>query len=95
MTCTHAEPNTWQWEDVEVSPWGDTEPRLVEVSGKSHCVDLDVGRYKCTKCGLVMYYTGHWRDYHEKGIPCSGSDGVPRVMPNTSDEGACAAGRFD
>lgn len=38
--------------------------------------DIDIGRFKCTQCGEVGYYTGHWRDFFEKGIPCFGSDRV-------------------
>lgn len=42
-------------------------------------VDLDVGRFRCTQCGKTGYYTGLWKDFFEKGIPCSGSD---RWFPN-------------
>lgn len=40
--------------------------------------DLDVGRYYCTSCRAIFYYTGLWRAWHLEGIPCSGSDGVTR-----------------
>lgn len=46
--------------------------------------DLDVGRFECTQCHEVFYYTGHWRNYHERGIPCAGSEGVKRVPPNVA-----------
>ena len=48
--------------------------------------DLDVGRFKCTQCGLVQYYTGHWKKFFEEGVSCPGSDmyfpgGPPRDAP--------------
>ena len=79
MNCTHEAPTRAVWMDVEVSPWGDMEAQWVAVPGESYCVDLDTGRYQCTRCKKVMYYTGLWRDFYEKGIPCSGSDSVSRA----------------
>lgn len=29
--------------------------------------DIDLGRYKCTQCNKIMYYTGLWREHHEGG----------------------------
>lgn len=43
--------------------------------------DVDVGRFRCTQCGLVGYYTGLWKAYYEHGIPCPGSQGVSRELP--------------
>ena len=40
--------------------------------------DIDVGRFRCTRCGKVMYYTGLWRDFWEKGVPCAGSERIKR-----------------
>ena len=51
------------------------------------CEDVHPGRYRCTQCGLIMYYTGHWRDYYEKGMACPGSDGVRREPPNAEVTG--------
>ena len=81
MACEHRKPPRSEWRRVEVSPYGDTEDRLVEVDAEFTYEDLDVGRFRCTQCGEVFYYTGSWRRYHEEGIPCSGSDGVRRVPP--------------
>lgn len=67
MACTHRTPEHWVWQDVEVSPWGDTEQQLVPVGNESTYEDLDVGRFRCTQCGEVGYYTGLWRAYHEQG----------------------------
>ena len=36
--------------------------------------DIDIGRFQCTQCGEVMYYTGAWQKFHEEGTPCLGSD---------------------
>jgi hypothetical protein len=30
-------------------------------------VDIDLHRYKCTQCGLVMYYSGRAREHFEEG----------------------------
>jgi hypothetical protein len=78
MACTHRTPTHWEHQEVEVSPWGDTECQLVEVGGESTTEDIDVGRFRCTQCGEIGYYTGLWRDFWEKGIPCAGSDRVRR-----------------
>lgn len=48
--------------------------------------DLDVGRFKCTQCGLVQYYTGQWKKFFEEGVPCAGSElhfpgGPPKDAP--------------
>ena len=32
--------------------------------------DIDLHRYRCTQCGLVMYYSGAARSYYEKGVAC-------------------------
>jgi hypothetical protein len=79
MACTHRTPLQWVWRDVEVSPFDDTERQLVQVGGNSTYEDIDVGRFRCTQCGEVGYYTGQWRDFFEKGIPCLGSDRVQRA----------------
>lgn len=77
--CTHREPERWEWQDVEVSPFGDTEQQLVQVSGDRYTYeDIDIGRFRCTQCGHVGYYTGHWRRFFEEGIPCPGSERVQR-----------------
>jgi hypothetical protein len=77
--CQH---KRWRWIDGNTCDL--TGEQLEgEWSEEMTALDLDVGRYRCTQCGLVMYYTGQWRDYHELGIPCAGSDGVQRVPPNT------------
>jgi len=78
MTCAHRLPDRWEWQDVEVGLFGETEPQLVQTGGQSTQEDLDTGRFRCSQCGEVGYYTGQWRDFFEKGIPCSGSDRIQR-----------------
>lgn len=28
--------------------------------------DIDIGRYRCTQCGEVFYYTGLWKKHWEE-----------------------------
>ena len=74
MICAHKEPDFVDWADVEVSPYGDTEPQLVTFEGKSWFEDIGIGAFRCTRCGETRYYTGHWKNFYEKGITCLGSD---------------------
>lgn len=72
--CTHTEwvyPSPYH--DDETGEWVNTMSQAYE---RGTYKDIDVGRYKCTQCGEVGYYTGLWRDFYEKGIPCPGSDRV-------------------
>lgn len=80
MDCTHREPDKWIWEEV-IDEWsGDTIVVKNRYYGRSLDVDLDIGRFQCTACGRIGYYTGQWREYHEKGVPCFGSDHVHREV---------------
>jgi hypothetical protein len=76
--CLHRLPFYWSWCEVEVSPYGDTELQLVKLGGEGTNEDLDIGRFRCTQCGEIGYYTGLWRDFYEEGIPCPGSNKVER-----------------
>lgn len=71
--CTHREPDTQVWQDVEVDWRIEPQGQWVLVPGKSLFVDISIGAFKCVRCGTVGYYTGLWRAYHEEGIPCLGS----------------------
>jgi len=74
MTCDHSK---WFYPPPVENDWtGELEDQLAY--RVSACEDIDIGRYKCTLCGEVMYYTGQWKNYFEKGIPCAGSDKVKR-----------------
>jgi hypothetical protein len=61
MSCTHEERrDVWiDGTDFEEGHWEKQVTRLTE--------DIDTGRYRCTRCGEVMYYTGSWRAIHEGG----------------------------
>ena len=78
MPCEHKQG---RWTAGSTDDWTGEELPDVYLE-ESTTEDLDTGRFRCTQCGLVMYYTGLWREYHEKGVPCPGSDGVRRVPPN-------------
>lgn len=49
--------------------------------------DCGRGRYRCTQCSELGYYTGLWLRYYEDGIPCAGSDGEPRELPPDTHHG--------
>lgn len=75
MACEH---KRGRWAPGGTCDWSGDE--LPPVYIEEHTTeDLDVGRFRCTQCGLVMYYTGLWKRFHEEGVPCPGSDGVVRV----------------
>ena len=78
MPCTHRHPDRWVWVDVEIGLDGETEPQLSNTGGQCADQDLDIGRFKCSLCGRIGYYTGQWKRYFEEGVPCVGSEGVPR-----------------
>jgi hypothetical protein len=37
-------------------------------------LDYGMGRFRCTQCGEINYYTSAWRDFYERGTWCSGAD---------------------
>lgn len=65
MSCTH-EQSTQRWVEEENWYTGEKEGRW-EWSTRSTTVDIDLHRYKCTRCGEVMYYSGRAREYYEEG----------------------------
>jgi hypothetical protein len=65
VSCTH-ERESSQWVEEENRYTGEVEGRW-EWSTQSTTVDIDLHRYKCTQCGLVMYYSGRAREYYEEG----------------------------
>jgi hypothetical protein len=74
MTCQHTRG---KWVQGGTDDWTGEDLPDVYIE-ESTTEDIDTGRFRCTQCGLVMYYTGQWKDFYEKGIPCSGSDRVKR-----------------
>lgn len=72
--CDH---KRWVYPKPIFSDWtGEYEPQ--EPYQVFTTEDIDVGRFHCTQCGEVGYYTGLWRDFWEQGIPCPGSEGIDR-----------------
>lgn len=65
MSCKH-EASTSRYVEEENWYTGEIEGRW-EYSTVSTTVDIDLHRYKCTRCGLVMYYSGRAREYYEEG----------------------------
>lgn len=64
MSCTHSiERSRW----VETDYFGDPIPGEWQYWTESTTEDIDLGRFRCTQCGKVMYYTGLWREHHEGG----------------------------
>jgi hypothetical protein len=65
MSCKH-ERTVSRY--VEEEDWyhGGTTGKW-EYTTESTTVDIDLHRYKCTQCGLVMYYSGRARAYYEDG----------------------------
>lgn len=74
MPCNHKDERCY-WVP-EYDDFGREVSGHWEYGTVSTTVDINLGSYKCTQCGKVMYYTGQWRDFFEKGIPCEGSDKV-------------------
>lgn len=74
MTCNHEE---WVYppprQDEYSGEWIST---MEQAHTRGTYEDIDIGRFRCTQCDEVMYYSGHWKDFFEKGIPCFGSDRV-------------------
>lgn len=65
MTCDHRTPARYEYQEVEVGLFGETELQLVDTGGQSTNEDLDIGRFRCPQCGVIGYYTGTWKAIHE------------------------------
>jgi hypothetical protein len=66
MTCRHTR-DVSTWVDEFENDWGYVEPGHWEYSSEYTTVDIDLHRYRCTQCGLVMYYSGRAREHFEEG----------------------------
>lgn len=66
-TCTHTRQAPPYWHEEE-DDWGNKVGEWREGPIESTTKDLGTGRYQCTQCGEVMYYTGRWRDLYEGKI---------------------------
>jgi hypothetical protein len=69
MNCTHSRTKeTW----VTTDYWGEETEGKWQYETISTTVDLDLHRYKCTRCGTVMYYSGAAKEYYETGVDRKG-----------------------
>lgn len=66
MSCDHKQEVS-EWIDEFVNDWGYTEPGHWHYSVQYTVEDIDLHRYKCTQCGLVMYYSSRAREHFEEG----------------------------
>jgi hypothetical protein len=58
--CTH---EAWVYPPIcENDDGGWYEPAPYK---RSTTEDIDTGRFKCTQCGKVFYYTGLWKEHYE------------------------------
>jgi hypothetical protein len=62
--CNHQYTQS-RWVSEYEDDWGTVIQGHYEYETVSTTVDIDTGRYKCTQCGEVMYYTGTWRKHWE------------------------------
>jgi len=66
MTCDH---KRWVYPQPYLNDYAYGEEWITpEPYQESTTRDLDTGRYQCTQCGKIMYYTGRWRDIYEGKI---------------------------
>lgn len=78
MTCEHHAPDRWE-AHTYAHPWtGEPVTETVRVSGEWWLDESEIGRWRCTRCGHVGYYTGQWKRFYEEGVPCADSEGVQR-----------------
>jgi hypothetical protein len=69
MSCTHTQQEPAYWYEDECPFTGERHGEWREGEVVSTTEDMDTGRYRCTQCGEVMYYTGRWRDLYEGKTP--------------------------
>jgi hypothetical protein len=61
--CTHSD--TLEEYVTIYDDWNDTYSSRWVYTERSTCVDIDTGRFTCTKCKKIMYYTGLWKQHWE------------------------------
>ncbi len=79
-TCDHLEKLPGGHVQVEHPYTGEVYYEWQNGEERSTTEELQWGRFRCTQCGHVMYYTGLWKKYWEEGIPCAGSSLVPKHL---------------
>ena len=65
--CPH-ETTRQVWRSPGIDMDGEPLPSRWITEFSTTCVDIDTGRFRCTECGEVMYYTGKWKKYWEEGV---------------------------
>jgi hypothetical protein len=73
VSCTHEKQQS-TWVPEHEDDFGGIEPGHWHYETVGTSEDIDIGRFRCTQCGAVGYYTGLWRAFHEEGKPCVGSE---------------------
>lgn len=76
--CDHKRPDRWIEVEREDAYTGEMYQDSERVQGDTFFEDISLGAMKCRQCGLVQYFTGQWRDFYERGIPCPGSERLTR-----------------
>jgi len=68
MSCTHTRTTQhWVGEDVWYDDGSSCHTGEWQYDSVSTTEDIDLHRYRCTQCGLVMYYSGRAREHFEEG----------------------------
>lgn len=77
MTCTHEETRE-VWVADTTDRWGDPVPGHWKTETRSLEEDIDLHRFKCTRCGEIGYYSGAARRVYEGGAT---ADDYNRIRP--------------
>ena len=67
MACKHTRERSHWVEEDDWYPSSGGSTGHWEYTTEYTTVDIDTHRYKCTQCGLGMYYSGRAREYYEEG----------------------------
>lgn len=59
-----------------IHPWTGELVEDIEYIEESCQADIDLHRYKCTRCGKIGYYSGAAKNFYEKGIKSKGIEGL-------------------
>lgn len=72
--CTHKIEHS-EYKEVTDEFTGESEYKWI-FSTESCFVDIDLHRYKCTKCNQVKYYSHAAQQFYEKNIKSQGIMGL-------------------
>lgn len=73
MQCDHLES---RYEEIKWVDWGGEEQVDGEWKQYPSVEDVDLHRYRCTKCGQVFYYSSRARQHFEEGVSFPGIQGL-------------------